>query len=125
MAAMIAVSCAEPEDFTAGNNKPYGSWAVAEFYVNGQTDGSGLLSRFVLERDGNFILEDNNGVVFVGNWESTDTSLTLTESGDSTSQVFSYDIITATSNKMHLVQSIESLDLEVRYLMNNGNLNTY
>ncbi len=123
---LMSISCAEPEDYAAGSNKPYGDWTVVDYYVNGQVENSTLLNRFTLERDGNFILEDANGVLSVGTWGSTDTSLTLTSgAGDSTSEVREYQIITATSQKMHLVQDIEVLDLEIRYLLNYSSSDQY
>ncbi|RJE74776.1 MULTISPECIES: hypothetical protein [Reichenbachiella] len=122
--AALAFSCTDPEEFTAAKNKPYGDWEVQQYYVDGQNNGNSILERFTLERDGSFLLEDENGVLFYGTWESTDTSLTLTEAGEST-QIFQFEIVFLGPEKMQLLQSIEGLDLEIRYLMNWQNADEY
>ncbi|MCV9386057.1 hypothetical protein [Reichenbachiella ulvae] len=121
---LSAFSCTDPEEFTAAKNMPYGDWEVAEYFVNGQTQGSYILERFTLERDGTFILVDSNDVLFHGTWTSTETSLTLTEVGGS-SQVFDFEIVFLGPEKMHLRQVISGLDLEIRYLMNWSNADNY
>lgn len=115
---LLAFACAEPEEPTA-TNMAIGDWEVSEYYVNGQADGSSVINRFTLERDGSFILEDNNGILFAGTWVATDTSLTLTDtSGDG--QVFTFTIVFQSYTKMQLLQVISSPsagDIEIRYLM--------
>lgn len=115
--ATLAFSCTDPEEFTAAQNKPYGDWYVQDYYVNGQTQGSYVFARFTLERDGSFLLEDQNGILFYGMWTSTETSLTLTESGD-TGEVFEFEIVFLGPEKMQLLQTIDGLGLEIRYLLN-------
>ncbi len=116
--AIMALACAEPEQPTA-TQMAIGNWEVAEYYVNGQTDGSSVINRFTLERDGSFILEDNNGILFAGTWTATDTQLTLTQTGDG-GQVFDFTIVFQSYTKMQLLQVISSPsagDIEIRYLM--------
>ncbi|MEL6557304.1 MAG: hypothetical protein AAFQ94_03920 [Bacteroidota bacterium] len=114
-----AVSCVEPEDPTPANQL-IGNWGVDEFFVNGQSDGSGVIERFTLERDGSFVLEDDNNLIFVGTWTSTDTSLTLTAE-DGT--VFNFTIVFLSYTKMQIVQNITNPSIgtiTIRYLMNNS-----
>ncbi|MGB3467419.1 MAG: hypothetical protein WBA74_19195 [Cyclobacteriaceae bacterium] len=119
-----AASCVNPEDPTPANQL-IGSWNVAEYYVDGQADQDTIIRRFILERDGSFLLEDNNEFVFVGDWTSTDTALTLT-SEDGT--VFTFDIVFLSYQKMQILQTISNPtigDITIRYLMNHTNTNTY
>ncbi|MFY0600665.1 MAG: hypothetical protein JXR03_13415 [Cyclobacteriaceae bacterium] len=120
------ISCAEPETPTA-TSMSYGDWSVDEFYVDGQSDGSGVISRFTLERDGSFVLEDNNNILFTGTWVATDNSLTLTESVEG-GTVFSFEIIYQSFTKMQLVQTITSPtigNIRITYLMNWNSATTY
>ena len=115
--AVFAVSCAEPEDPTPANQL-IGRWEVEEFFVNGQTNGGGVLERFFIERDNSFLLEDDNGLVFVGDWVATDDALTLTAE-DGT--VFSYEIVFISFTRLQLLQTISNPtigNLSIRYLMN-------
>lgn len=124
--AVLAISCATPEN-PSPTTMSYGNWTVDEFYVDGQSDGSGIISRFTLERDGSFVLEDNNSILFVGTWVATDSRLTLTESGDG-GTVFDFEIVYQSFSKMQLLQTISSPtigDIEIRYLMNWQSANTY
>ena len=78
------------------------------------------MKRFTLERDGSFVLEDDNNLIFVGTWTSTDTSLTLTAE-DGT--VFNFTIVFLSYTKMQIVQSITNPSIgtiTIRYLMNNS-----
>lgn len=117
----MAISCAEPADPTP-TKMAYGEWYVAEYFVDGQTEGSSsLIGRFTLERDGTFILVDNNDFVTVGTWVATDTALTLTGADGS---VIEFAIVFQSYSKMHLVQTITSPtagSIEIRYLMNRAN----
>lgn len=119
---MFAISCASPEDPTP-TTMAYGSWYVDEYYVNGQEEGtSAIMERFYLERDGSFLLEDQNGFLTVGTWAATETSLTLTGEGDS--GVYEFGIVYQSRTKMQLIQSIASPTagtIEIRYLMNYSN----
>lgn len=116
--SVLVFACAEPEQPSA-THMAVGDWKVSEYYVNGQTDGSAVINRFTLERDGTFILEDNNGIFFAGTWTATGTSLTLTDtSGDG--QVFDFTIVFQSYTKMQLLQVISSPsagNIEIRYLM--------
>lgn len=124
---ILSYSCATT---TAPTNSEMaaGNWEVVEFYVNGQTNGSNIFTRFILERDGSFVLEDQNGLVFVGSagsWAATGTNLTLNAS-DGT--VFDFVIAYISYNKMQVVQTIagsNSGDLEIRYLLDRNGSNTY
>ena len=117
-------SCVSPEDPTPANQL-VGSWNVSDYYVDGQADDDDIIRRFILERDGSFLLEDNNEFVFVGDWTSTDTSLTLTgEDGT----VFAFDIVFISYTKMQIVQTINNPTIgtiTIRYLMNHVNTNSY
>ncbi|MFQ3213218.1 MAG: hypothetical protein ACJAT1_000473 [Marivirga sp.] len=120
--ALAAISCAEPEAPTAAQMAE-GEWFVSENYVSGQTN-SALISRFILERDGNFVLEDVNSVLTTGTWTATDNSISLI-TADGT---IDFTIITMTYTKAHLIQSLSSPligDVEITYLMNKGNANDY
>lgn len=122
----MTISCATPE-LPSPTTMAYGNWTVDEFYVDGQSDGSGIISRFTLERDDSFVLEDNNSILFVGTWTATEDRLTLTESGDG-GTVFDFEIVYQSFSKMQLLQTISSPtvgDIEIRYLMNWQNANTY
>lgn len=124
---IMTISCATPEN-PSPTTMSYGDWEVAEFFVNGQSDGSGIISRFTLERDGTFILEDNNSILFVGTWVATESRLTLTEAGDG-GTVFDFEIVYQSFSKMQLLQTISSPtigDIAIRYLMNwDDNGSTY
>lgn len=125
--AVIAISCAEPEQPTAGN-QVIGSWTVDQFFVDSESGGSSvtILERFVLERDGSFLLVDGNGIAIVGTWEATETTLTLTDEDGNVAYLF--DIVFQSFQKMQLLQTIESPtagSFSIRYLMNNGSLNQY
>lgn len=125
--ALFAISCAEPEQPTP-TNMSYGNWRVVEYYVNGQAAGSGsyiVFDRFTLERDDSFVLEDDNGFVYVGDWVASGTSLTLT-ADDGT--VFSFEIVYQTYDKLHLLQTITSPtigDIQIRYLLNHASADSY
>ncbi len=115
--AILAISCADPEDPTP-TKMSYGEWYVDQYFVDGQASSGSVIDRFTLERDDSFILVDNNDFVTVGTWMADETSLTLSGS-DGSSLVFS--IVFQSYNKMHLVQTIESPSagtIEIRYLMN-------
>lgn len=116
---MLSYSCAETSAPTSTQMAP-GEWDVAEVFVNGQTQGGvNLFERFILERDGSFVLEDENGIFFAGTWTATESRLTLSAS-DGT--VFDFAIIFMSYSKMQLVQTIAGSaagDLEIRYLLNN------
>ncbi|WP_425390845.1 hypothetical protein [Ekhidna sp.] len=121
---LLSYSCAETSAPTPTQMVP-GDWEVAEVYVNGQTQGSvDLFDRFILERDGSFVLEDINGIFFAGTWTASDTQLTLNAS-DGT--VFSFAIVFQSYSKMQLVQTISggnAGDLEIRYLLNRDSDNS-
>ena len=122
--AIFAISCAEPEEPTPANQL-VGSWDVAEFFVNGQANGSGVLQRFFLERDDSFILEDSNGIVFVGTWSSTEDTLTLT-ADDGT--IFSYAIVFLSFTRLQILQTINNPTIgtiDIRYLMNKNRSNAF
>ena len=121
-----AISCASPEDPTAAD-RLVGRWEVIEYYVDGQSQDNLLdaFDRFVLERDGSFLLEDENALVTVGTWDATDTSLTLSGS-DGSSRQFTIEFISF--EKMQIVQTISSPTIgtiELRYLMNHEDADTY
>lgn len=127
--AVYGFSCVSPEDPTP-TNMSYGDWYVQEYYVDGQlqSTSSGVIQRFTLERDGTFLLTDQNDFLTVGNWTSTSSTLTLTESSEG-GTVFEFAIAFQSYQKMHLVQTITSPTagaIEIRYLMNkDSNGNTY
>lgn len=115
----FAISCASPENPTSTQTLT-GEWYVEEYYVNGQSNGSSIIERFFLERDGSFLLEDFNNVVVVGSWTSTESTLTLT-STDQDATVYQFNLVFVGPEKMQIVQNIENPsvgDLEIRYLMN-------
>lgn len=123
---LLTYSCASPSDPTATEMAP-GEWEVVEYYVNGQSDGSySIWDRFILERDGTFVLEDQNELFFGGTWTITDTTLTLTADDGTT---FTFAIVFMSYTKMQLVQTITNPnagDIEIRYLMNrDGNSDYY
>lgn len=114
---ILAISCAEPENPSA-TNMSYGAWEVIEYYVDGiDAGGNSVIDRFHLERDGSFILEDENGVVNIGTWTADDSNLTL--SGlDSTSTGFDFSIVYQSYTKMHLLQNNTNPAVgEIRYLL--------
>ena len=123
--AIFAISCAEPADPTP-TNMSYGDWRVDEYYVNNQSAGDytyAAFTRFKLERDKSFVLEDENGFVYVGTWTAGD-NLTLT-ADDGT--VFDFEIVFQNFNRMQLLQTIENPSagsLSIRYLLNNVGLDT-
>ena len=122
--AILAISCADPEDPTP-TQMSYGTWTVSEVYVNDQTNPSNIISRFTLERDGSYVLEDNNGFASVGTLVATDVALTLTGS-DGT--VTDFAIVFQNYVKMQLLQTIESPSagtIEIRYLMNKSSSTIY
>lgn len=116
---LLSYSCAETSAPTPTQMAP-GEWEVAEVFVNGQTQaGVDLFTRFILERDGSFVLEDENGIFFAGNWTASASQLTLS-AADGT--VFDFTIIYQSYSKMQLLQTISNSstgDLEIRYLLNN------
>lgn len=120
--AIVAFSCTDPEQPTA-TNMSYGNWIVDEYYVDGQSDGSGVIQRFILERNDTFVLEDSNGILTTGSWSATDTQLTLSGSGAS----FTFAIVYQSFDKMHLTQTISSPTLgsiTITYLMNKSGDNS-
>ncbi|GAB3342454.1 hypothetical protein GCM10027429_32100 [Marivirga atlantica] len=118
--AVMAISCAEPENPTAARMAE-GEWFTVETYVSGQVENSDLIERFILEQDGNFILEDGNGVLSVGTWSASDDMLTLSVADTTGGGAINLEIITMTYQKAHLVQNLSGGvlgDVEIRYLMN-------
>jgi len=116
--ATLAISCAEPEEPTS-SQQIIGTWVVAEIYVQGQVEDGNLINRLIIERDGNFILEDGNEVLTVGTWSSDDSALTLTPAEG---EAISLNIVTLTYSKGHFIQNLSSPilgDVEIRYLMDN------
>lgn len=114
----LSYSCSETSAPTPTQMAP-GEWEVAEVFVNGQTQGStDLFTRFILERDGSFVLEDENGIFFAGTWTASTSQLTLS-AADGT--VFDFTIIYQSYTKMQLLQAISNAGatLEIRYLLNN------
>ena len=116
---LLSYSCSETTEPTPTQMAP-GEWDVAEVFVNGQTQaGLNIFNRFILERDGSFVLEDENGIFFAGTWTATSSQLILTAS-DGT--VFDFTIVFMSYSKMQLLQTISNSatgDLEIRYLLNN------
>ena len=125
--AIVVISCTEPTDPTP-TNMSYGDWRVDEYYVNGQEEGSSIIDRFTLERDGTFLLEDNNGILTIGTWTATETALTLSGQGEGAAS-YNFTIVFQSYEKMHLLQNIQSPTagtIEIRYLMNKtGDGSTY
>lgn len=116
--ATLAISCAEPQE-PSSSQRVIGTWMVEEIYVQGQVENGDLIERLVVERDGNFILEDGNGVLTVGTWSSDDTALTLTPAEG---EAIVLNIVTLTYTKGHFTQNLSSPilgDVEIRYLMEN------
>jgi len=122
---LFAYSCAEPttpepKDVSAG------AWDVVDFFVNGQLDdNSNIWERFILERDGSFVLQDQNGIFFGGTWETTDDAINLSVDDGSS---LSFAIVYQDYNKMQLVQTISNPtagDIEIRYLMNRRSNTVY
>ncbi|HET8858940.1 lipocalin family protein [Marivirga sp.] len=116
--AIAAISCAEPEEPTA-SQQIVGTWVVSEYYVSGQSGGTNIIEKLVIERDENFIMEDDNGVLTVGQWSADDAALTLTPTEGS---AITLSIVTLTRDKGHFIQNLSSPvigDVEIRYLMNN------
>lgn len=124
--AVMAISCAAPEDPTPGN-QVIGDWSVEEYFVNGESENSaGAIDRMTLERDGSFIVVDDNGLITVGSYEATETSLVLTD--DAGAVAYSFEVVFQTYEKMQLLQTITSPtvgDLVIRYLMNSSDNDTY
>ncbi|WP_420318351.1 hypothetical protein [Ekhidna sp.] len=122
---LLSYSCSQTSAPTPTQMMP-GDWDVREVYVNGQTQGSvDLFERFIIERDGSFVLEDINGIFFAGTWTATDAQLTMNAS-DGT--VFNFAIVFQSYSKMQLVQNITGSnagDLEIRYLLNRNDNDTY
>jgi hypothetical protein len=122
--ATLAISCAEPVE-PSSSQRVIGTWEVAEYYVQGQVDNGDLIERLVIERDGNFILEDGNGVLTVGTWSSDASSLTLTPTEG---EAIVLTIVTLTYDKGHFIQNLSSPilgDVEIRYLMDNRGETNY
>ncbi|MGM0581151.1 MAG: lipocalin family protein [Bacteroidota bacterium] len=122
--ATLAISCAEPEE-PASSQQVVGNWEVAEYYVEGQVENSNLIERLVIERDGNFILEDGNGVLTVGTWSASESAINL---NPTEGEAIVLDIVTLTYNKAHVVQLINSPilgEVEIRYLMNRSDETFY
>lgn len=125
--AAIAISCAEPEDPTAARMAE-GEWFAVETYVSGQVENSDLIERFILERDGNFVLQDGNGVLTTGTWSATNDILSLATADTTSTGSIDLEIVTMTYRKAHLVQNLSSPligDVEIRYLMNRDTDETY
>jgi|21_taG_2_1085346.scaffolds.fasta_scaffold06349_2 hypothetical protein len=115
--ALVAVACADPED-PSPTKMAYGDWYVLEVYVNDQVNPSDVIQRFTLERDGSYILVDENEFATVGTWVATDAALTLSGADGS---VMDFTIEFQSYQKMRLLQTIESPSagtIEIRYLMN-------
>ncbi|RUA37355.1 MAG: hypothetical protein DSY77_00935 [Bacteroidetes bacterium] len=122
--ATLAISCAEPVE-PSSSQRVVGTWEVAEYYVQGQVDNGDLIERLVIERDGNFVLEDGNGVLTVGTWSSDASSLTL---NPTEGEAIVLTIVTLTYDKGHFVQNLSSPilgDVEIRYLMDNRGETNY
>jgi len=84
-----------------------------------------LLDRLIIERDGNFILEDGNGVLTTGTWSADDTALTLSPAEG---EAIVLNIVTLTFSKGHFIQNLSSPilgDVEIRYLLDNEGENDY
>ena len=116
--ASLAISCAEPQEPSAGE-RVIGNWSVVEYYVQGQVDDGDLIDRLIIERDGNFILEDGNGVLTVVTWSADDTALTLSPAEG---EAIVLNIVTLTYSKGHFIQNLSSPilgDVEIRYLLDN------
>jgi hypothetical protein len=116
--ATLAISCAEPEEPSVGN-RVIGTWDVSEYFVSNQSGGSNIIDRLIIERDGNFILEDDNGVLTVGTWSASDAALTL---NPTEGEAITLEIVSLTFAKAHFIQNLSSPvigDVQIRYLMNN------
>ena len=126
--AISAFACSDPIENTAVKSMPYGDWDVVEYYVDGQSQGSNIVSRFILERDNSFLLEDLNGLVHTGVWNVSGDVLTLTQDAAEGEEalVRTYIIVFISSSKMQLLQE-ESIgsEAEVRYLLNHNDTDTY
>ena len=121
--ATLAISCAEPEAVTPNSSKVVGEWDVEDAYVSGQADSPDLITKLVIERDGSFVYEDNNGVLTVGTWSTSETALTLTGEGEG-AQTIELQIELLTYTKGHFVHNLSSPligEVEIRYLMNKIN----
>ncbi|WP_258101442.1 hypothetical protein [Marinoscillum pacificum] len=125
--ALFAISCAEPVAPNAGGVRA-GDWIVQEYYVDGQLaagGGNDIIYRLTLELDDSFLLTDQNGVLTIGTWDATETTLTLTgEDGT----VLDFAIVYNGYSKMHLLQTISGSTtgtIEIRYLMDWNNANDY
>ena len=115
--ALMAVSCAEPEPATP-SSLAYGNWEVAEFYIDGQSNGSIVIDRFTLDKNDTFVLEDSNGILTAGSWTITETALTLTGSNGTT---FAFTIAFQLIDKMNLTQTITNPTVgsfTITYLVN-------
>lgn len=116
---LLAVACADPEQPTL-SQQVIGEWVVDEYYVDGQSNGTGIIERFFLERDGSFLLEDDNNIVIVGDWTSTDDSITLTGT-DAATTTYEFSVVFIGPEKMQLLQTITNSTIgtiEIRYLLN-------
>ena len=102
-----------------------GDWYVTDYYVNGQKDANNVFNRFTLERNKTFTLEDNNGILFAGQWKASNSVLTLTSEDET---VFEYYIAFLSFQKMQLIQVISSPtagEVEIRYFMNRSDATYY
>ena len=120
MIAFIAFSCSKAEELTPSETV-VGRWTVAEYYVNGQSQSGVVFSRFYIESDGTFLLEDANDLPYVGDWTATADNLSLIAT-DGTE--FNIDIVFLEYERMQLVLTVAAVEtLEIRYLLNrNDNL---
>lgn len=101
---LLAVSCVDPELATP-TTLAYGDWEVVQYYVNGQNNGVNAIERFTLEKNNNFVLEDQNGILISGTWSAMDNQLSLNGSDGNS---FALAIVFQSTTKMHLTQEVSS-----------------
>jgi hypothetical protein len=119
LVVLIAFSCSEATELSPADTV-VGNWEVVEYYVNGQSQGefNQIFDRFTLEKDGSFILEDQNGIVYAGTWTLGGAEgKTLELAGDDGS-TFQFETIFMSYTKMQVVQDVVSVEpLQIRYLL--------
>ncbi len=124
---IFSYSCASTEEPTS-TEILIGSWIVDQVFADFQGDPGDVYSRFILERDGSFVLvlsdQDELRRGRANSWTATATTLTLNAE---TGEQIVFDIVYQDFSKIQLDQTLTlpGGSVLVTYLLERGSNNGY